>query len=244
MHDKKSNSEYSKETISAYTCRRTDLLSLIPIDAKKILEIGCSDGNLGTALKERVSHDVNVIGVEIDERLANIARNAIDYVFNENVETLDFDALRDFAPFDCIVLGDVLEHLTTPDVLLMRLSPLLKEDGHLVSSIPNIRHVSALWTVACNGTFPRRSRGIFDSTHLRWFTIGDAKVLFESAGYFIKDEVFNLRVWDKGGGIANRLLARLPARVAALTPIREFFTYQYSLNAQPAAGQDQFATTK
>lgn len=231
MPDQRSATEYSGETLASYTCRRTDLLNLIPLGVQHVLDIGCSDGNLGTAIKSREQSDVQITGVEIDTHLANIARGSIDHIFNENIEKLDFSSLEPFAPFDCIVLGDVLEHLTAPDLLLARVSPLLKADGTIVSSIPNIRHVSALWALLFMGTFPRRPRGIFDSTHLRWFTIGDARRLFANAGFHIEDEIFNLRLWDHGGGFANRLLTRLPHSITRLTPFREFLTYQYSLSA-------------
>lgn len=232
MTNRTADGSLSDETLNSYTCSRTDLLSLVPHDARNILEIGCSDGNLGAAVKARSKNQARVIGIEIEPNLAAKAKTKIDYVFTGDIEEFDFHLLGSFTPFDCIVLGDVLEHLRDPDSLLEHLSATLGENCVMVSSLPNIRHLSALFSIVCEGTFPRRPRGIFDQTHLRWFTIRDTRQLFESKGYFIEREIFNLRAWDKGGGLLNRALDRIPQWLSRLPPLREFLTYQYTLRVR------------
>ena len=41
---------------------------------------------------------------------------------------------------DCLVFGDVLEHLVDPAAVLRQLLPWLKEDGQLLACIPNVQH--------------------------------------------------------------------------------------------------------
>jgi cyclopropane fatty-acyl-phospholipid synthase-like methyltransferase len=93
---------------------RPELLALIPETAERVLDIGCGAGRLGAAIKERQA--ATVIGIEIDESAAAIARTRIDDVVVGNVEILN----PSFEPasFDCIVCGDILEHLTTDHRLL------------------------------------------------------------------------------------------------------------------------------
>jgi hypothetical protein len=55
--------------------------------------------------------------------------------------------------------------------LLRLLRPLLSPSACLIVSLPNIRHISALYSIFFSGSFPRRQRGIFDDTHWRWFTL-------------------------------------------------------------------------
>ena len=43
----------------------------------------------------------------------------------------------------------------------------------------NVRYWETFWTLARHGTWPRREAGIFDATHLRWFTLGDAMNLLD-----------------------------------------------------------------
>jgi len=51
---------------SYYVHTRTDLLGLIPKDAKRILDVGCGEGILGRQIKESAD-GIEVIGVEKDE---------------------------------------------------------------------------------------------------------------------------------------------------------------------------------
>ncbi len=69
--------------------------------------------------------------------------------------------------FDYIILGDVLEHLIDPWKIVNELKQYLKKDGYLVSSIPNIMHVSVLRNLVL-GNFTYEDSGILDKTHLRF----------------------------------------------------------------------------
>ena len=98
-------------------------------------------------------------------------------------------------------------------------------------SLPNIRHVSVLQAIFLGGRFPQRDRGIFDRTHLRWFTIADAHSLLGDNGLRVSSMSVVLRWGDRGGGRMNRLLNRLPAAVQRWAPVRELLTYQMCLRA-------------
>jgi hypothetical protein len=108
----------------------------------------------------------------------------------------------------------------------------LRPGGCIVVSLPNVRHVSVFWAIFVRGRFPQRDRGIFDRTHLRWFTVADAVDLFSANGLRLTTINLGLRWGDRGGGAMNRLLNRLPAAVQRWAPIREFLAYQVCLAAQ------------
>jgi hypothetical protein len=72
-------------------------------------------------------------------------------------------------PLDALVYGDVLEHLREPWAVLARHVPLLSDDGLLIACIPNVQHWSVLEQLL-HGRWPLAEEGIFDRTHLRWFT--------------------------------------------------------------------------
>jgi len=224
--------------LAAYTGVRSDIFALVPPAARRILDLGCSDGALGHALK---THGVGrvVAGVEFSSPLAERARERLDLVLHCDLnrpESLDdLQGQR----FDCVICADVLEHLQQPDELLQRLRRHLEPDAHLIVSLPNIRHVSAFASIYLGGRFPRRTRGIFDDTHLRWFTIRDGRHLLESAGFAVERTTYALRLGDQGGGRANRLLSRLfSARAHALPPVREFLSYQFAMLAKLTPGTD------
>ena len=92
-------------------------------------------------------------------------------------------------PFDAVVCGDVLEHIADPWGTLAALAGLLRPGGRAVVSLPNAAH----WTVRralLRGRFPREDHGLFDRTHLRWFTRADARALVTGAGLQVVDERF------------------------------------------------------
>src|SRR5206468_6051802 len=83
------------------------VLTLVPETARRILDIGCAAGRLGEAIKQRQA--ANVTGIELDESAAEEARSRLDTVVAGNIEEID----PGFSPhnFDCVVCGDILEHL-------------------------------------------------------------------------------------------------------------------------------------
>lgn len=217
---------------AAYTTARPDVAEMVPADAMTILDVGCSNGMLGQGL--RAMRDGRVVfGVEIDQAFASDAAQRLDGVVCADVNVLDWTALLPGTQFDCIVFADVLEHLTDPRRHLAAARQRLAPGGCIVISLPNIRHISSLYAIFCLGTFPARSRGIFDRTHMRWFTIGDARALLAELGMRAERISFILRMGDIGGGRMNRMANRLPQFIQRFYLIREFFTYQFCIMAIP-----------
>ena len=93
---------------------RPEVVELVPNSGRKILDIGCGTGRLGEALKAR--QPAEVIGIELDEAAAAVARTRLDAVITSDAE----QAVPDFPPasFDAIVCADILEHLRDPGGLL------------------------------------------------------------------------------------------------------------------------------
>jgi SAM-dependent methyltransferase len=218
--------------VTAYTTPRPDISAMVPDAAVSLLDVGCSNGALGRSLKSAVPRR-RVVGMEIDADFCAQARHHLDEVICANLNTFDWQTVAD-AQFDCIIFGDVLEHLIDPAACLAAARRKLAPGGCMVISLPNVRHVSSFLSIFVRGTFPRRDRGIFDRTHLRWFTIDDARALVAGAGLRVERIDYVLRLGDQGGGLANKLLHKLLGRARAAFPVREFFTYQFCLRAVAA----------
>lgn len=222
------------ERIAAYTTVREDVAGLVPHEATRILDVGCSNGALGRALKSR-REGRQVIGIEIDAALAADARRVLDVVVHADLETLDVEGtLGVLGPFDCIVCADVLEHVRDPWRIVDELVRMLSGEGTLVIALPNIRHHSALAMIALSGRFPRRARGIFDGTHLRWFTWAESVALLRGAGLDIDAVDCAIRIGDRGGGLLNRAANRMLGPFARTPPVREFFAYQFAIRGRRA----------
>jgi 2-polyprenyl-3-methyl-5-hydroxy-6-metoxy-1,4-benzoquinol methylase len=160
-----------------YRSTRLEVVERIPLDARRILELGCAAGRLGLVVKHR--QPATVIGVERDEAAAAVAREVLDDVL---VVDLDQDDLGDLGgDFDAIVTADVLEHIQDPWGLCTRLAGLLSPGGVLVASIPNIANLGVLCDLV-EGRFDYAESGILDRTHLRFFTRASAVALLEGAG--------------------------------------------------------------
>jgi 2-polyprenyl-3-methyl-5-hydroxy-6-metoxy-1,4-benzoquinol methylase len=217
------------EKRAAYTTVRSDVCQLVPESAVRILDVGCSNGALGNALIA-MAPGRSVDGIEHDPTLSAEARGVLTNVTNADLETFSWSELPRGA-YDCIIFADVLEHLRDPERHLSGARACLKGGGSVIVSFPNIRHVTALRSIYLHGTFPRRDRGLFDRTHLRWFTLDDMREAIERCGYRIAVVDGSLRMRDRGGGLLNRIGDRLLNPVRRLYPVREFLTYQYCIRA-------------
>jgi 2-polyprenyl-3-methyl-5-hydroxy-6-metoxy-1,4-benzoquinol methylase len=213
---------------AAYENPRPEVVALVPSGAGRVLDLGCSSGALGAALRARDGREV--VGVEVDERYAADARARLDRVVVGDLETVDLTAL---GTFDVLVCADVLEHLVDPWALLARAAEQVRPGGTVVVSLPNVRFWETFWQVGVRGTWPRRGEGIFDRTHLRWFTARDAWALVDGAGFDVVALERVVRLGPRYRPRADRLAAALLGR----TPLRPFVTFQHLVVGRRRSGR-------
>src|SRR5689334_19936603 len=187
-----SDSTRTEEALAAYTGSRPEVQALVPASARRILDLGCATGAVGAELKRRGG--VEVVGVELDPALAREAQRRLDRVVVGSADALD----PELGHFDAIVAADVLEHLPDPWSALRDAVDLLGPGGTVVVSLPNVRFFETFWQLGVRGRWPRREQGVFDRTHLRWFTLRDARELLEQAGLEVVDVVPLIRIRPKG----------------------------------------------
>ena len=99
------------KTKTYYQGMNTNLLRSVPQYAQSILEVGCGEGYLGRALKE-LNPNRTVIGLEYVPEIAAIAAQHLDKVINIDIEKEKVPIEKN--TFDCILYGDILEHLIEP----------------------------------------------------------------------------------------------------------------------------------
>ncbi|MCW3041578.1 MAG: class SAM-dependent methyltransferase [Solirubrobacterales bacterium] len=156
----------------------------------RVLDVGCSTGYLAAVL---AATGCRVVGIEADEHAAQRARarDVLVAIITGSVDDDDVLArAAEHGPYDAIVCGDVLEHLPHPNATLRALASQLAPDGRVVVSVPNVAH----WTgrrALLRGRFPREEHGLFDATHLRWFTRAEARALLREAGLEVAEEHFS-----------------------------------------------------
>ena len=184
-----------------------DLLKRIPVNARTVLEVGCSSGALGAEYKRR-NPACRYLGIDQDQDAAQLAASRIDQVALCDVQQVPLPFGDE--SFDCIVYGDVLEHLTDPWAVLRAHIQTLKPDGTIVMCIPNVEHWS-FTEALLRGSFDYADNGLFDRTHLRWFTDATIRRGLRDAGLVVTE--MTPRVFDREGA-ASFAHAMRPALLA------------------------------
>jgi 2-polyprenyl-3-methyl-5-hydroxy-6-metoxy-1,4-benzoquinol methylase len=137
---------------------------------KQVLELGCGPGSLTRFMKEYGR--CSIVAVEFDPDLAKLAEPFCEQMIVADLETLNVAAAFPEQRFDVIVAADVLEHLRDPWSCLKKIRSVLKPEGYLVVSVPNVTH-NALIAQMLQGRFAYADKGLLDRTHLRFFARPD-----------------------------------------------------------------------
>jgi 2-polyprenyl-3-methyl-5-hydroxy-6-metoxy-1,4-benzoquinol methylase len=156
---------------------RLDLLARIGTDAKSILEFGCGEAPLGEALKKR--QKCRVVGIELDQRAAAIARKRIDNVYCGDVREI-VALVRE--RFDWIIGGDIVEHLDEPWSFLADLRKIAAPGGKLLLSLPNVANAAVINDLL-HGRFDYVYMGLTCVGHLRFFTKRTIEEMLTIAGW-------------------------------------------------------------
>jgi predicted TPR repeat methyltransferase len=173
-----------------------DLLSRVPPDARTLLDIGCGAGGLGRGLRAK-GFAARLIGVEPDPDLAAHAAHYYDAIHRLDIEAASPPI--EAGMLDVLVYGDVLEHLRDPWGVLKRDAAMLAPGGTLLVCVPNIEH----WSFAARllaGQWRYEPMGLFDRTHLRWFTRAAMQGAIEAAG--LRPVEVAPRIFDRDRALA------------------------------------------
>ncbi|MFA5075462.1 MAG: class I SAM-dependent methyltransferase [Candidatus Babeliales bacterium] len=181
---------------------------------KKILDVGCGFGALGQEFKKQNNY---VVGIDINQYAIDIAKTRLDQAYVCDITDKNSLNFLQENSFDFIIFADILEHLYDPVKILKIFNNYLKNDGHIIVSLPNI----AAWQIRLKllfGKFDYQETGILDKTHIKFFTKKTAKNLIENSGYKVK-KIF-----------------ATPYFIRALLPfVRKFFIKSTQKNNNPRA---------
>ena len=206
----------------AYIRNRDDIVCLIRAEPSRVLDIGCSNGALGRNIKH-IYPKSHITGIEYDPAMAEIAAKSLDHVIIADLDSPGWLAQTQSDRFDLIVCADVLEHLRQPPKTLGALKRMLEPGGTIIVSLPNIRHWSAMAQIWVLGDWPMLDSGIFDRTHLRFFTRRSALRMLGQAGLRVERLIYKHPFYDNQTGF----LHGIGKAVSYVPLLKEFFTYQY-----------------
>ena len=132
----------------------------------RVLEFGPAMGYMTRYMKETLH--CNITAVELSEEMAEYAKQYTEKIVIANLDTDAWEKEIE-GTFDYILFADVLEHLRNPEKVLQIAASFLKQDGSILTSIPNIGH-SAILMSLLDGEFNYTDYGLLDNTHIHFFT--------------------------------------------------------------------------
>lgn len=215
-----------------YTRVNQALLSAIPVNAKRILEIGCGSGALGTFYKSEKNNSCEYWGVEYVEDAAKAASKNLNTVINGSIEDEEVYKKLPKDHFDVLVFGDVLEHLREPWDVLRRLTENMRPGAICVACIPNILH----WTIFKNmlgGNWKYEDSGLMDRTHLRFFSRKSMVELFNGNGWRTVEQQPRYNLTPEKQRVVNELMG-LRQRLGVVDKVEEsdFLALQWIVKAE------------
>lgn len=191
------NEVYSLE--SGYQANKNKDLSILKEDkvSKKILDflsktkpngnlldVGSSSGQFMYWARER---DFDPKGVEINKRTADIAQsNGLD-VYEGVLEDAPFER----GNFDAVFIGDVIEHVNDPRSLIKASEEMLKPDGLLIISTPNVDCFWSRSTLILYKLFKIPWTSATPPHHLSQFSVNNLNMLMKEAGFSLIKPIFS-----------------------------------------------------
>lgn len=152
-----------------------------------VLEFGCANGRMTKYMKEVLSCDVYI--VEIDkEAFTEACQYAVDGICGD-ISLFEWLSAFSSKKFNYIIFADVLEHLRDPVQILEKTQKLLRDDGSILVSLPNIAHNDIIAKLL-EGSFEYTPLGLLDDTHIRFFAPESIGAFCESAGYVITSKEY------------------------------------------------------
>lgn len=201
-------------------------LKVLPAQSK-VLDVGAASGTLARMCQNK---NLRLFGVEPNPAWAQMASPLYEKMWTCSISDLD-ESLS--SGYDAIVLGDILEHLPNPEIILQKLVDHQPRGARFLISVPNIANIWIRLSLLL-GRFDYADRGIMDRTHLRFFTRKTLIQMVRNSGL----EIVSLQVTPIPLELVSRYFVTFPGRLfhAALARVTSWLPsllgYQFVVEAR------------
>ena len=176
------------------------VLDAVPGCSGLALDVGCGDGANFRAL---VAKGLVVDGITLSTLEAAHVAPHVRKVFVCNLE----DGMPEVTDkYNVIICSHVLEHIAYPKKLLEGIRGVMAPGAIMVVALPNVMNYRSRLELI-KGNFPVADSGVWDYTHVRWYTIESASELFKNHGFEID------RVWVDGALPLYRITRHIPRSI-------------------------------
>ena len=158
-------------------------LSLLPVDASAVIEIGANDPSLLRAYK-KVNPNVIYTSAAMKAQQSDCLKIGFEALSLLDLDNSAEDFFQQNAGADCWLLDQVLERIANPEQLMLHIRKVIGVGGCVVAVIPNVQHWSIQAKLAI-GDFRYASSGLLLHSNLRLFTRASIFDLFQNAGFQI-----------------------------------------------------------
>ncbi len=216
---------YESKPADYFEQSRPEMLRFVPPNCKRVLDVGCGKGGFGELLKN--TWDIEVWGIEPVTIAAAEAATKLDHVIDGMFTP---ETVLPQGSFDAIFFNDVLEHFFDPAAALCLARTLLKPDGVVIASLPNIRHFPTQWEIVIKGEWRYRDSGILDRTHLRFFTKKSILAFFADCDFKV-EKIAGINRYC--GGTARKWRFFRIINLLTFTAIEDMKYMQFTVLARP-----------
>ena len=169
-----------KRADQTYAVHKDVLAGVVADDASPLLRIAkllpsgsrALDAGAGNGIFADVANalnlDITLDGLEPNQAGATLAASKYSTFYYSTLETLESEQ-NDQQVYDAIVLADVIEHTSDPQEFLSTAKTLLKPNGKMYISVPNVAYASLRASLLC-GEWRYSDWGLLERTHLRFIT--------------------------------------------------------------------------
>ncbi len=166
-----------------------DLFTTLP--KGKVLDLGCGDGDYAKRLKDL---GFDVIAGDID--LARFRyKNEIEFKHCDITKEMPFSANH----FDYVLLMEVVEHLRNPYVVMPEINRIIKTNGSLVISTPNVLNFKSRFRFLVEGAYEyfreppldqvKNPKEVIFNLHLVSYRYHELEYLLSATGFKV-DRIF------------------------------------------------------
>ena len=110
-----------------------------------VLDVGCAQGHYSIRIAREYPHS-KVKGVDVDEEKLNVGKQTMQNFGLSNLTFEERDVFEswDGGKYDVVLLLQVIEHLEDDATGLKKIGTMIKKDGHLIITGPNIESPSII----------------------------------------------------------------------------------------------------